>query len=240
MGYWAWKQNSHWRAGIGSSQGFASTQKVYMFCPVLILKTYLSQWPSEMGSPDHPFYLAATQNPEIWLKKQLLGNNYLGLFMKNMSGAGITARHTNHSVRLWHMRRLSPWISSAWQARETWSHWTVTPKLRSNSRKTSHWRWACKHVYEKEAPNSVRKILQPLSTVSSQSEPEYVFGSDIQELLFHFWQWKKSLLEVVTKNSAELLETLLIIWHFMQSTLLKCSTFCRQKLVFVSTASMKL
>ena len=71
-------------------------------CPVNIFKTYLSRRPYEMRSPHHTRYLAAIQRPvgEIWYKTQTLGKNSLGSFTKNMSAAaGITGRHTNHSVR---------------------------------------------------------------------------------------------------------------------------------------------
>lgn len=55
-----------------------------------------------MSLPDSPFYLAAIISPssQIWYKKQPLGKNSLGSFMKSMSeAAGLTGRHTNHSVR---------------------------------------------------------------------------------------------------------------------------------------------
>ena len=78
---------------------------------------------------------------------------------------------------------------------------------------------------------------------------EYVFGSDIQELLLHLWQWKKSrgkLDEMVQASSlfwqqwqrtldsvlswwsepAELLDTLILNFT-LQSALLKYSTFSR-------------
>ena len=54
-----------------------------------------------MAAADSPFYLASIVKPSsnIWLKKQPLGKNALGSFMKSMSEAvGLTGRHTNHSV----------------------------------------------------------------------------------------------------------------------------------------------
>jgi len=55
-----------------------------------------------MNSEDSPFDLAAITNPAsiIWYKKQPVGKNLLGSFMKSMSEAAwLTARHTNHSVQ---------------------------------------------------------------------------------------------------------------------------------------------
>ena len=55
-----------------------------------------------MNSRDAPFYLASIPNPasQTWFKKQPLGKNSLGSFMKSMSDtAGLSGRHTNHSVR---------------------------------------------------------------------------------------------------------------------------------------------
>ena len=48
------------------------------------------------------FYLASIDKPssQIWFKKQPLGKNSLGSFMKSTSEtAGLTGRYTNHSVR---------------------------------------------------------------------------------------------------------------------------------------------
>ena len=71
-------------------------------CPVHIFKEYLARRPPEMSFSDSPFYLAAIVSPssEIWYKKQPLGKGSLGSFMKSMSeAAGLTGKHTNHSVR---------------------------------------------------------------------------------------------------------------------------------------------
>ena len=71
-------------------------------CPVSIFKEYLARRPPEMAAADSPFYLASIVKPssDIWFKKQPLGKNSLGSFMKSMSeAAGLTGRHTNHSVR---------------------------------------------------------------------------------------------------------------------------------------------
>ena len=70
-------------------------------CPVSIFKEYLARRPPEMAAADSPFYLASLVKPSsnIWFKKQPLGKNSLGSFMKSMSeAAGWTGRHTNHSV----------------------------------------------------------------------------------------------------------------------------------------------
>ena len=54
-----------------------------------------------MASADSPLYLASIVKPSshIWFKKQPLGKNSLGPFMKSMSeAAGLSGKHTNHSV----------------------------------------------------------------------------------------------------------------------------------------------
>ena len=71
-------------------------------CPVSIFKEYLARRPPEMAAADSLFYLASIVKPSsnIWFKKQPLGRNSLGSFMKSMSdAAGLTGRHTNLSVR---------------------------------------------------------------------------------------------------------------------------------------------
>ena len=71
-------------------------------CPVKIFKEYLARRPPEMASADSPLYLASIVKPSshIWFKKQPLGKNSLGSFMKSMSeAAGLSGKHTNHSVR---------------------------------------------------------------------------------------------------------------------------------------------
>ena len=71
-------------------------------CPVSIFKEYQSRRPPEMAAVDSPFYLAFIVKPssQIWFKKQPLGKNSLGSFMKSMSEtAGLTGRYTKHSVR---------------------------------------------------------------------------------------------------------------------------------------------
>jgi len=71
-------------------------------CAVKIFREYLTRRPPETNSGDAPFFLAAITNPAcmIWYKKQPLGENSLGSFMKSISKAkGLTTRHTNHSVR---------------------------------------------------------------------------------------------------------------------------------------------
>ena len=54
-----------------------------------------------MASADSPLYLASIIKPSshIWFKKQPLEKNSLGPFMKSMSeAAGLSGKHTNHSV----------------------------------------------------------------------------------------------------------------------------------------------
>ena len=71
-------------------------------CPVKIFKEYLARRPPEMASADSPLYLASIVKPSshIWFKKQPLGKNSLVSFMKSMSeAAGLSGKHTNHSVR---------------------------------------------------------------------------------------------------------------------------------------------
>ena len=71
-------------------------------CLVSIIKKYLARRPPEMTNADSPFYLASIVklSSKIWFKKQPLGKNSLGSFMKSISdGAGLTGRHTNHFVR---------------------------------------------------------------------------------------------------------------------------------------------
>ena len=71
-------------------------------CPVKIFKEYLARRPPEMASADSPLYLASIVKPSshIWFKKQPLGKNSLGSFMKSMSeAAGLSGKHTNRSVR---------------------------------------------------------------------------------------------------------------------------------------------
>ena len=71
-------------------------------CPVIIFKEYLARRPPEMASADSPLYLASIVKPSshIWFKKQPLGKNSLGSFMKSTSeAAGLSGKHTNHSVR---------------------------------------------------------------------------------------------------------------------------------------------
>ena len=71
-------------------------------CPVHIFKEYLARRPPEMSLADSPYYLAAILSPtsQLWFKKQPPGRNSLGSFMKSMSeAAGLTGKHTNHSVR---------------------------------------------------------------------------------------------------------------------------------------------
>ena len=80
-------------------------------CPAKIFKEYLARRPPEMASADSPLYLASIAKPSshIWFKRQPLGKNLLGSFMKSMSeAAGLSRKHTrvctnsehtNHSVR---------------------------------------------------------------------------------------------------------------------------------------------
>ena len=71
-------------------------------CPVTIFKEFLARRPPEIASADSPLYLASIVKPSshIWFKKQPLGKNSLGSFMKSMSEAtGLSGKHTNHSVR---------------------------------------------------------------------------------------------------------------------------------------------
>ena len=163
-------------------------------CPVLIFKTYLSRRPSEMGSPDHPFYLAAIQNPVsgIWFKKQPLGKNSLGLFMKNMStAAGITGRHTNHSVRrtmisaLRH-ENIEPLniigLAGQRNLKSLDSYSEASEQQQKDMSLT-----LSKHVQGKQAPDSARKVLQPLPNVSSQKEPASMFsGATFNNCAFTF------------------------------------------------------
>ena len=71
-------------------------------CPVHIFKEYLARLPPEMSLSDSPFYLAVILSPisQLWFKKQPIGKNSLGSFMKSMSeAAGLTGNHTNHSMQ---------------------------------------------------------------------------------------------------------------------------------------------
>ena len=151
-------------------------------CPVLIFKTYLSRRPSEMGISDPPFYFAASRNPvsEIWLKKQPLAKNSLGLFIKNMNKAAvITGRHTNHSVRrtmisaLRH-ENIEPLniigLAGQRNLKSLDSYSEASEQQQKDMSLT-----LSKHVQGKQAPDSVRKVLQPLTTASSQSEPTSIF-----------------------------------------------------------------
>ena len=68
---------------------------------VSIIKEYLARRPLEMTNADSLFYLASIVklSSNISFKKQPLRKNSLGSFMKSMSdAAGLTGRHTNHSV----------------------------------------------------------------------------------------------------------------------------------------------
>ncbi|KAK2548534.1 hypothetical protein P5673_031322 [Acropora cervicornis] len=58
-------------------------------CPVKIFKEYLARRLPEMASADSPLYLASISKPlsHIWFKRQPLGKNSLGSFMKSMSEA---------------------------------------------------------------------------------------------------------------------------------------------------------
>lgn len=71
-------------------------------CPVYIFQEYTRRRPVDMNYPDAPFYLASIPRPATvtWFKKQPLGVNSLGGFMKEMSrAAGLDGRITNHSAR---------------------------------------------------------------------------------------------------------------------------------------------
>jgi len=71
-------------------------------CPVKFFKSYLARWPTDMGKPDDPLYLAVMKKPqtEVWFKKQPLGIHSLGKFMKTMAAAAkLEGKCTNHSAR---------------------------------------------------------------------------------------------------------------------------------------------
>ena len=71
-------------------------------CRVFAFEEYVRRRPVEMNSDDAPFYLAAKSKPvsHTWFKKQPLGVNSLGAFMKEMAqAAGLDGRYTNHSAR---------------------------------------------------------------------------------------------------------------------------------------------
>ena len=71
-------------------------------CPVTLFKKYCSLKPQECCSPDSPLYLTEANNrtDECWHKRQPVGINKLGSYMKEMCKvAGIKGQKTNHSAR---------------------------------------------------------------------------------------------------------------------------------------------
>ena len=69
---------------------------------VSIIEECLARRPPEMTNADSPFYLASIVKllSKISFKKQPLGKDSLGSFLKSMSDAArLTGRHTNHSIR---------------------------------------------------------------------------------------------------------------------------------------------
>ena len=73
-------------------------------CPVRFYKEFMKHRPSEMKTPEAPFFLAInhqrkTDNP-VWYRRAPLGKNEIGKFLsKAATNAGIEGNITNHSVR---------------------------------------------------------------------------------------------------------------------------------------------
>ena len=166
-------------------------------CPVNIFKTYLSRRPYEMRSPQNPLHLAAIQRPvgEIWYKRQTLGKNSLGSFMKNMSAAaGITGGHTNHSVRRTMMSTLQHEntellniIGLAGQRNlKSLDSYSEASQLQQKEMSLT----LSEHVLGR--PDSDRKVLQPLSTVSGDSRAASMFaGATFSNCTFSFGSERK-------------------------------------------------
>lgn len=84
-------------------------------CPIKVYKIYAEKRPTGYSQPDDPFYIASTtvHNPssrEPWFKRNPVGVNKLGTFMKRMVGhAGLVSqkRLTNHSARKHLVQKLS-------------------------------------------------------------------------------------------------------------------------------------
>ena len=110
--------------------------------------------------------------------------------MKNMStAAGITGRHTNYSVRRTMISALrhentEPMniigLAGQRNLKSLDSYFEASEQQQKDMSLS-----LSEHVQGKQAPGSVRKVLQPLSNVSSQSEPT---SSDTQQPLLHVWQ----------------------------------------------------
>ena len=70
-------------------------------CAVTLFKKYCSLRLQECCSPGSPLYLTEANNPtdECWYKRQPVGINKLGSYMKEMCKvAGIEGKKTNHST----------------------------------------------------------------------------------------------------------------------------------------------
>lgn len=80
-------------------------------CPVYLYKEYARRRPADFCTPDSPFFLAVNnkrkEDSDIWFARGPLGKNSLGTLMKTAcEEAGITGRHTNHSVRKTAVKRM--------------------------------------------------------------------------------------------------------------------------------------
>ena len=87
------ERNTKTRTG-GSSDAHPFKSKMWStpndleHCPV---RKYLSKRPSQMCTPDSPFYLAVNHHPadgQPWYKRQRMGKNKLGLIMKSLTTQG--------------------------------------------------------------------------------------------------------------------------------------------------------
>jgi len=71
-------------------------------CPVALMKKYLSLRPPDFCLPESPLYLQEASNltDMLWYKRQPVGKEKLGKFMKTMAkSAGLQGNITNHSAR---------------------------------------------------------------------------------------------------------------------------------------------
>jgi hypothetical protein len=83
-------------------------------CPVALYKLYAQNRPDDMCKADSPFYLGTMHNPkpgQLWFRRQNLGPNKLGGFMRQMTeAAGIDGgekKLTNTSARKYLVQTLN-------------------------------------------------------------------------------------------------------------------------------------
>ena len=103
---WQVERGTKTRTGVEGQTERAFNARMYSTgterCPVALIKKYLSLRPPDLCLPESPQYLqeAPKCTETLWYKRQPVGREKLGNFMKTMAtAAGLQGRKTNHSAR---------------------------------------------------------------------------------------------------------------------------------------------